>query len=199
MVPPTCPNPYIPLQRILAMRFRNPLPCWMLVLLVLLVAASGCTGSSSNQTQSEPNPEAPEQPNAPQTEPPVSSASTADVEASLVETWRSYSETRNLRRIEVKADKTWSYGSSSGTWRVEPILEGDWEAWGLPPNQDAGYDPRLKMVLVGWNNGTFSGPILEGPVGVDFFYVVYQAGPFIGGNTAWYIKFGRMRPLPLPA
>ena len=158
---------------------------WPILFLVFLVVASGCTGSQQNPDK--PSPQNPQ-------EQPAQSPSPQD--GSLVGTWRNYVDTRQTRMIEVKADHTWVFGPSNGTWRVEDIQPGDWEVWGRGPNNDAGYSPAQKMVLVGWNKGTFSGPILEGPKGVDFFYVVYKVEPPAVSKTMHiYIKFGRPDPL----
>lgn len=103
----------------------------------------------------------------------------------IVRRWRVYSEaifydeggsnfleTPVTTLLEIRADQTWSFGSSSGTWSVQAIEESDWQKWGVPS-----YGPTRKLVLNGWNGGTNDGPIEESGSRVDFMWVIYRVGP----------------------
>ena len=154
---------------------------WPILFLVFLVVASGCTGPQQN----------PDTPN-PQTPQPTPTPAAGSLEDALVGTWRNYTDTKSTRMLELRADKTWSFGSSNGSWHVEPIQPGDWEPWGMAPEILAPYYPTQKIVVEGWNRGTASGPIEEGDLGIDFFFVVYQVGPPIVSRPALaQLKFGR--------
>ncbi|MBI2546005.1 hypothetical protein HYV81_02385 [Candidatus Woesearchaeota archaeon] len=63
---------------------------------------------------------------------------------------------------------TWQYSSSSGTWKVLPIVPIDWNIWGMFP------DGRTrKLVLENWNKVGASGPIDEA-YGDIVLWVVYN-------------------------
>ncbi len=119
----------------------------------------------------------------------VTSAQTNPVESSMapeiVRKWRVYSEaifydaggnnfleTPVTTLLDIRADQTWSFGSSTGTWSVQAIQESDWDRWGVPS-----YGPTRKLVLNGWNSDTNDGPIEESGDRVDFMWVIYRVGP----------------------
>ncbi len=118
-----------------------------------------------------------------------------NIDKDLVGSWRPFSEaifyddggndwiTPVSRRIELSADGTWSFGSSSGTWSVAPISNSDWSTWKV-----SSYGPNRKIILDGWNKGVASGPIEESS-SIDFFWVIYHGDMSLGPATI-QIKFG---------
>ena len=91
--------------------------------------------------------------------------------------------------LEIKADGTWSFSSSKGTWSVAPISGEDWKRWDVNP-----YGPKRKLVLSGWNNSTADGPIEESGR-VDFMFVLYRVGPpTVSTPGTVHMKFGRQNP-----
>ncbi|HLD62633.1 MAG TPA: PsbP-related protein [Candidatus Norongarragalinales archaeon] len=131
---------------------------------------------------------------------PLASSSTAP---ELVRKWRVYSqsifydeggsnflETPASTLLELKADQTWSFGSSSGAWSVQAISEGDWAKWGMPS-----YGPTRKLVLNGWNGDVGDGPIDETESRADFMWVIYRVGPPAVEKPAQIqMKFGQTYP-----
>ncbi len=103
----------------------------------------------------------------------------------LVRKWRVYSQsifydaggsnflkTPATTLLDLRADQTWSFGSSSGTWSVQAILEQDWAKWGV-----SSYGPKRKLVLNNWNGVGADGPIDETEGRVDFAWAIYRVGP----------------------
>ena len=92
--------------------------------------------------------------------------------------------TTSSTKLEIKKDKKWSYGSSSGTWEVSEITDTDWSSWKIDS-----YGPTRKMTLEGWNKGIASGPIEED--GVNFIWVIYRVQPPISEKPGMVnMKFG---------
>ncbi|MBI4215024.1 hypothetical protein HY546_03430 [archaeon] len=92
------------------------------------------------------------------------------------------------RRLVLKPDGAWEFGSSSGTWSISAIIEGDWEKWEI-----SSYGPSRKIVLDGWSGTTASGPIEESNDRVDFFWVIYRVEPPVVSEPGqMQIKFGRV-------
>lgn len=118
-----------------------------------------------------------------------------NIDKNLVGSWRPFSEaifydnggnnfiTPVSRRIELSADGTWTFGSSSGTWSVAPISNSDWSTWKV-----SSYGPNRKILLDGWNKGIASGPIEESSA-IDFFWVIYHSDMSMGPATI-QMKFG---------
>lgn len=75
-------------------------------------------------------------------------------------------------RTLVLSGTRWQYGTSSGSWRTEPVAAADWGRWQGQP-----YGPTRKIVLTGWAGGTADGPIDERGAVVDGFWVVYRTRP----------------------
>ncbi len=113
--------------------------------------------------------------------------------------WRAYSEAifydsggskyldRAVTRVlEIKADGTWAFGTSSGTWKVDPVSFADWQKW-----DTSDYGPTRKMTLNGWNGGVADGPIEETESRVDFIWVIYkEEPPTVSSPGQVQIKFG---------
>lgn len=124
------------------------------------------------------------------------SGGTGQPDAKLAGSWRVYSEylyydagggstvTPVTTKLNLNADGTWQFGSSSGTWGVASITSSDWAKWGISPY---GTTSR-KIVLNNWAGGTADGPIDETSSGVDFIWVVYRVSQPDPG-TVW-VKFG---------
>lgn len=117
----------------------------------------------------------------------AASASNAvsDYEKSFIGLWRIYSEAifydaggndwldmPSTRKLELKADRTWNFGSSSGTWAVSAVTDENWERWAV-----ADYGPEKKLTLYGWNDDMGDGPVEESSGNIDFFWVIYRTGP----------------------
>jgi len=109
----------------------------------------------------------------------------SSMEPQIVRKWRVYSEsifydeggsnfleTPATTLLDIRTDQTWSFGSSSGTWSIQPIENADWQKWGVNA-----YGPKRKLVLNGWNGGTNDGPIEQSGDRVDFMWVIYRAEP----------------------
>ncbi len=123
----------------------------------------------------------------------------SDVDPALVGGWRVYSarvfyeaggggDLSNVitTQLQLSADGTWSFGSSSGDWSVSAIAPDDWSRWGV-----AAYGPTRKIELAGWNRDAADGPIDEGGGSVDFLWVIYSDGPpNIGAPGTVWMKFG---------
>lgn len=117
----------------------------------------------------------------------------------IVRKWRVYSEsifydaggsnfleTPATTLLQINADQTWSFGSSTGTWSVQAIADADWQKWGVNS-----YGPTRKLVLNGWNGETNDGPIEETASRVDFMWVIYRVGPPIVQDPGQIqMKFG---------
>ncbi len=134
----------------------------------------------------------------------VASAQANPVESSMepqiVRKWRIYSEsiyfdsgghnfldTPVTTVLQLNADQTWSFSSSSGTWSVQAITDADWQKWGVPS-----YGPTRKLVLNGWNSETNDGPIEETDSRVDFMWVIYRVGPpTVSSPAQIQMKFGQ--------
>ena len=121
-----------------------------------------------------------------------------DADPAFVDSWRAYSEyiyydaggsggsdasASGTTRLDLYADGSWQFGSSSGYWSIEPIAPSDWDRWGV-----SGYGPERKVVLQGWNGGAEGGPIEESAGYVDFVWVIYHVESPDPGLI--YIKFG---------
>lgn len=114
--------------------------------------------------------------------------------------WRIYSEaifydaggsnwldTPSTRKLELKQDRTWNFGSSSGTWAVSGIVAQDWERWGV-----SDYGPDKKLTLYGWNDDAADGPVEESSGSIDFFWVIYRTGPpAVSSPSQVQMKFGK--------
>ncbi len=125
----------------------------------------------------------------------------------IVGSWRIYSSrlfydaggagvlgTTATQVLELKADSSYSFGSSSGTWSVESISSDDWTRWGIKP-----YGPTMKIILSGWNGGSADGPIEES-TGVDFIWVIYKVGPpIVSASGTVQMKFGHANLNEKPA
>lgn len=118
----------------------------------------------------------------------------------IVRKWRVYSEsifydaggsnfleTPATTLLQLNADQTWSFGSSTGTWSVQAIADADWQKWGVNS-----YGPTRKLVLNGWNGETNDGPIEETETRVDFMWVIYRVGPpIVQAPGQIQMKFGQ--------
>ena len=71
--------------------------------------------------------------------------------------------------MEIKADKTWTFGTLKGTWKALPIEDSDWTKWNVNP-----YGPRKKIVLDKFGDGEASGPIEVHQGQVSFFWLMYK-------------------------
>ncbi|MBI5226284.1 hypothetical protein HY994_03525 [Candidatus Micrarchaeota archaeon] len=130
----------------------------------------------------------------------VSVPAESSMEPEIVRKWRVYSqsiyyddggsnflETPATTLLQLNADQTWSFGSSSGTWSIQPIAETDWQKWGV-----SSYGPTRKLVLNGWNGGTNDGPIEESGSRVDFMWVIYRVvPPTVSAPGQVQMKFGQ--------
>ncbi len=124
--------------------------------------------------------------------------------AEFVGTWRVYSErlfydqggggstlsassgTSTTQKLELKKNGEWTFGSSSGTYIVAGVGEGDWKSWGIEA-----YGPTRKITLEGWNKGTASGPVEESGNVVSFIWVLYRVGPpTVSKPGMAHMKFG---------
>ena len=121
-----------------------------------------------------------------------------NADPAFVDSWRIYSEyiyydaggsggsdssASGTTRLDLDADGTWQFGSSAGSWTIEPIAPSDWDRWGV-----SAYGPERKVVLQGWNGGVEGGPIEESGGYVDFVWVIYHVDSPDPGLI--YIKFG---------
>ncbi len=87
--------------------------------------------------------------------------------------------------LELKADKTWTFGTSQGTWKVLPIEDEDWQKWGVDP-----YGPKKKIVLENFGDDGGSGPIEAYKGEVSFFWAMYKAtNPETGKQASFQKKF----------
>lgn len=137
---------------------------------LLLFALVGCNAPASQSDSLNPN--------------KISSPNNQD--SRLVGKWRSYSDIKNTRVLEIRQDGRWELGSSSGTWKTEPIKPEDWGRWGMSE-----YGPISKIILYGWNKGMADGPIEESASRVDFFWVIYNVTlETIGEPAQVQIKYG---------
>ncbi len=122
----------------------------------------------------------------------------SNADPAFVDSWRIYSEyiyydaggsggsdssASGTTRLELNADGTWQFGSSAGSWTIEPIAPSDWDRWGV-----SAYGPERKVVLQGWKGGVEDGPIEESAGYVDFVWVIYHVDSPDPGLI--YIKFG---------
>ncbi|MBI5222873.1 hypothetical protein HY990_00470 [Candidatus Micrarchaeota archaeon] len=117
-------------------------------------------------------------------------------ETGLVGSWRIYPATTNYkgevdysklssRKLEIKEDGNWQFGSSSGSWKIETISSQDWERWETEP-----YEPTKRLVLNGWDGKTVDGPI-EGEEGrPDFIWLIYEVKDSQGQERQLQLKFG---------
>ncbi len=87
----------------------------------------------------------------------------------LVGNWRSYSDIKNTKLLELYADGKWVLGTSSGSWRVTNIKTSDWAKWGIES-----YGPSRKIILEGWNDDIVDGPVEEAESNINFFWVIYD-------------------------
>jgi len=103
----------------------------------------------------------------------------------LVGTWRIFGQTTS-RMLELNSDGTWAFGSSGGSWHVEPISDADWQRWGLEP-----YGPVRKIVVENWDQTTAEGPVEESAIEgrPDFFWLFYKA-TVEGRSGDAQLKFG---------
>ncbi len=133
---------------------------------------------------------------------PVSGLATSSITSkSLVGNWRSYPQrlyfdaggslkvdTPSSRKLELKANGKWVFGSSSGTWKLANIEAKDWTKWGIEP-----YGPKKKIVLNNWNKKIAYGPIEESSIKgqVDFIWVIYRVDPPVVSRPGiMHAKFG---------
>ncbi len=180
----------------------------------LLFAAAGCTAkleqlqAGSSLKGEGAVAEAPDaetvQEEALQTQPEAFGPKTnAEPETSanseLVGSWRAYSEaifydaggndwldTPSTRRLELKGNGRWEFGSSTGTWETAPVTENDWLKWEVES-----YGPTRKIVLNNWNKGVADGPVEESGGRIDFIWVIYHADPpLVSYPGQVQIKFG---------
>jgi hypothetical protein len=87
--------------------------------------------------------------------------------------WTSASAgTATTRLLEIHADGKWDFGSSKGTWEVQPIGPTDWQRWRVKP-----YGPTRKMVLSHWHGSDDSIGAIEETSRVNFFWVRYHVEP----------------------
>ncbi|HLD81315.1 MAG TPA: hypothetical protein VJA40_04910 [archaeon] len=121
-------------------------------------------------------------------------------DSEVVGNWRIYSETLfydgggsslmstpTSRLLELRADHSWSFGSSNGSWKISAIAESDWEEWGV-----GDYGPTQKITLHGWSGGIASGPVEESETRVDFLWAIYRVGPpTVESPGQVQMKFGR--------
>ena len=123
---------------------------------------------------------------------------------SLAGTWRIYSErlyydiggggpwasasqgSAGFRTLVIHGNGTYEFGSSRGSWSVEPIQASDWKTWKV-----GSYGPSQKIVLQGWNKAGASGPLEGSGSRADFVWVIYRvAPPLVRSPGTVYIKFG---------
>ncbi len=124
--------------------------------------------------------------------------SQGSADPSLAGSWRIYSEEISYdyggsntiapvnRTLELSADGTWSFGASSGTWRVANITAADWNKWYVSP-----YGPKRKIVLDGWDGYGADGPIEETGGRPDFFWAMYRPKDQNDFPGIVMMKFGR--------
>jgi|GEM_PF-6929220 len=105
------------------------------------------------------------------------------IDTSLVGRWALYSEAIYFKDggfkfaqttnadLTLRRDGTWRYGKIQGTWEVLPIIDSDWEKWGIKNKF------TQKLVLHNWNNGEADGPIELTSFGAKYLWAVYDAGP----------------------
>ncbi len=117
----------------------------------------------------------------------------------LLGTWRVYSSrlfydqggggtttTAAAEQLVLRADGSWTFGSSKGRWTVAPITSADWEHWGVKP-----YGPTRKVLLTGWREGSADGPIEETSGRADFVWLIYRVGPpAVGAPGQVQTRFG---------
>ncbi len=134
---------------------------------------------------------------------PVSGLAVSTISSkSLVGSWRAYPQnlyfdaggslrvnTPSSRKLELKANGKWAFGSSSGTWKIEDIKNADWKKWGVNS-----YGPKKKIVLNNWNKKGADGPIEESSTvkgRVDFMWVIYRVDPpVVKAPGIMHAKFG---------
>ena len=93
----------------------------------------------------------------------------------------------STQKLMLKADGTYSFGDSGGSWSVEPPTADDWKMWGIES-----YGPTRKMTLEGWNKDTASGPIEEESGTVSFIWVLYRVEPpTVSKLGTVHMKFGK--------
>ena len=146
---------------------------YYLCFLVALLLLSGCSSSQTEKTQQQQN-----NPENPKT--------AGDIDTKLVGKWRSYSDLHSTRLLELRADGTWQFGTSSGKWSVAKIDSDDWGRWYLA---DSGLFTR-KIILDGWNKGMADGPLQESGGNVDFIYILYNV-TYEGVEKSVQLKYGR--------
>ena len=164
----------------------------IVILLLAVISLALFSDRSATSTQNENT-------NAPVSGLAVSSTINSK---SLVGSWRAYPQnlyydvggsirvpTPSSRKLELKANGKWAFGSSSGTWKVADITTADWEKWGVQP-----YGPTKKIVLNNWNKKGADGPIEESPTvkgRVDFIWVIYKVEPPVVRSAGMmHAKFG---------
>ena len=89
--------------------------------------------------------------------------------------------------LELNADKTWTFGTSGGTWKVLPIEDKDWEMWDTEP-----YGPRYKLIVDGFGDKGGNGPIEIDKGEVSFFWLFYYATNQENGEQRYLQK--KFRP-----
>ena len=137
----------------------------LFLIFLLFFLLFGCNSSNSPTT----NPTNPINQDTPEKKEIKEDFNKGQIDNKLVGKWRSYSDTKNTRTLDLTADGKWQIGGSSGTWRVYSIKESDWQKWGIES-----YGPTRKIILDGWNKGIADGPIEETESNVDFFWVIYE-------------------------
>ncbi|MHB1920670.1 MAG: hypothetical protein ACYCOO_00400 [Chitinophagaceae bacterium] len=119
--------------------------------------------------------------------------------ASLSGSWRIYSErlfydvggggaweSSGFQNLSIHSNGSYNFGSSRGTWSVQPITASDWKTWKV-----GSYGPTQKIVLNGWDKGTASGPLEGNGSQVTFVWVLYRVTPpLVRAPGTVDIKFG---------
>lgn len=89
--------------------------------------------------------------------------------------------------LYLNADKTWGYGTSSGTWNVSEITQADWAKWKVEP-----FGAKYRLTLEGWQGGSADGPVEQSAQKVDFVWAIYRATPDETTTPAQVqMKFGK--------
>ncbi|MBI5389442.1 hypothetical protein HZB01_03620 [Candidatus Woesearchaeota archaeon] len=86
---------------------------------------------------------------------PVREGDTTFSEKSIMGKWRrSATALTTATVLHIQEDSTWTFSSSSGTWKILPIDDADWKKWGLESSGQT-----HKLILEKWNGVGGDGPI----------------------------------------